>query len=338
MPIDVIDVTITTETTPISREGFGLPLILSGEKELEYTVYTDAADVATEFGSDSETAAIANRLKGQSPAPNRIAVIGVDYTAGTDTPSKLTDALNTEKDKGNFDWYFLLATEQGDDEVKALADYANSNNKFFAGSKDNNTILDEADMNNDRTLVLMHTEPTQYPAEGLIGIVAPQDPGSLTWAYQQVQGVTVSGFDDTETLDILDKNGNVIVKKSGMEFTYEGKTVGGEYADITRSKDFIKARIEEEVLFTTVNANKIPFTQAGVNQIVSAIESALRMAVNNGIIGIDADGNPEYEITAPGVDDIAESDRANRVLPNVEAVIRLAGAIHETKLNVVLTV
>lgn len=334
MPIDVIDVTIRTETTPISREGFGLPLIVSTEKEKDYTTYRAAADLEDEFGSDSKTADVGNMLFRQSPSPNRVAVIGVDST----DPTVIREKLNEEKDKGNFDWYFLLCIEQSEDVIKELADYASANNKFFAGSYDDKSILDESDLNNDRTFMLIHKEPDSYPAEGVIGKVAPQDPGSITWSFTQVDGVNPSGFDDTEMTDILDKNGNVIVKKSGMEFTYEGKTVGGEYADITRSKDFIKARIEEEVLFITVNAGKIPYTYTGINQILSAIETALMMAFNNGIIAEDEDGEPEFTLTAPDIDDIPESDRANRVLPNVEGEVRLAGAIHKTKLNVTLGV
>ena len=334
MAYKVIDVTIKTKATAVSREGFGLPLVVSTEKDEDYKVYTDASDVESDYGSDSDTVDLVGMLFGQSPRPPRVAVVGKDSTV----PSELRDKLNELKDEGNFEWYFLLCTDQSDDVIKELADYAGSNEKFFAASTSNIDILDESDLDNDRTFVLIHNNPDEYPAEGLIGVVAPQDPGSITWAYQQVQGAGVSGLEDTEIEDVLDKNGNVIIKKSGVEFVVEGKTVGGQYADITRSEDFLKARIEEEVLSTLINAGKIPYTETGISQVVSAIESAFEMAYDNGIIAEDEDGEAEFEVNAPSIDDTTETDRSNRVLPNVEAVARLAGAIHKIKLNVTLEV
>ena len=336
MPMDVIEVTITTELTPVTRQGFGMPFILSTEQAQDYEVYTSASDVSTAFGSDSNTAKMARAIFRQSPRPPRIAISGINYTAGTDPVSDLTTELDSQKDKGNFDWYFLTCTEQGIDEIKELASYASSNEKFFVGSYEDKAILDEADLNNDRTVILISQEHTEYPGEGLMGVIAPQDPGSVTWAYQQVNGANLSGFGTAELMDILDKNGNVIIKKSGMEYTLEGKTVSGDYADVTRTSDFLKARIEENVLSATVNAGKIPFTTEGINIIVSAIESAFKTVVNTGGIAVDADGEPEYEIQVPSIDDISETDRANRVLPNVEAEARIAGATHKTKVNVKL--
>ena len=54
------------------------------------------------------------------------------------------------------------------------------------------------------------------------------------------------------------------------------------------------------------------------------------------IIAVDADGNGIWDVDAPDAEDISDVDKGNRILPDVEFEVTLAGAIHEVSISGVL--
>jgi hypothetical protein len=78
----------------------------------------------------------------------------------------------------------------------------------------------------------------------------------------------------------------------------------------------------------------VPFTDAGVDVVRSALLAVTKQAVRVG--GFAAD--PAPQVIAPLVADVSDIDRAARRLPDVSVQGRLAGAIHETDIVVTISV
>jgi len=129
----------------------------------------------------------------------------------------------------------------------------------------------------------------------------------------------------TEFNNAIGKECNVYTEVGGVDITENGVVVSGEFIDIIRGTDWIQARIEENIFSALVNADKIPYTNAGIDVIKSRTSAILRQAIDNGILAAD----PAPVVTAPDVADISSTDKANRLLPDVEFTATYAGAIHK---------
>lgn len=75
-----VDIIIERETRPLTRAGFGLPLILGISADQEYTLVSDLDSLAedTAFGVGSPEYTIAQSIFMQNPRPPMIAVFGVE--------------------------------------------------------------------------------------------------------------------------------------------------------------------------------------------------------------------------------------------------------------------
>ncbi len=100
----------------------------------------------------------------------------------------------------------------------------------------------------------------------------------------------------------------------------------GEYIDIIRGVDWSEARIQELIYQVLINNIKVPFTDDGIQ----AVDSQLKAALQEGIdVGLYA----SYETTVPLAADVSATDKGNRLLPDVEFVAILAGAINKVQVN-----
>lgn len=323
-----VEVVITRETSAVTQAGFGKSLILSGEQEHPYTSYTGLESIAEDFGESTETYRLANRIFAQTPRPQEVAVLGVSYDSEMDDPTVLTSALN---ENAGEDFYFIHSTEQGENEILAISEWIDAQERMYFYSSDDPTIQEQ--LESDRTVPFIHTDPTSYPAAGWVGVCAPTEPGSITWKFKTINGILDPGYSTTEVNNIEDTGGNTYIRQGGILHTTPGQTSSGEWIDVIRSQDFVTARLREEVFRVLANAPKVPFTNAGIAMVTSAVESVLKTAYNNGIIADDEDGQPLYSVTAPKRHEVPVNDRANRTLPDVNFVFELAGAIHRVRVN-----
>lgn len=331
MSIRDVEVVITRERPTVTQTGFGIPLILATSKNHEFKTYTDLEDVVADFAEDTNAYKMAERILNQNPRPRQVAILGVRYNAGEDTPDVLVDTLNENKEQ---DFYFLLCEEQGEDEVLALAQWVEGQKRIYFYSSDNPTIHEG--LNSDRVVPLIHKKPETYPAEGWVGVCAPANPGSITWKFKTIAGIEESGYSTEEIDSIVESGGNLYIRQGGVLHTYDGRTTSGEWIDVIRSQDFIETRIKEEVFRTLVSVPKVPYSSAGTAQITSAVESVLQSAFDNGMIAEDEEGQPLYSVTAPSILDISPVDRANRVLPDVRFEFQLSGAVHKVRIRGVI--
>jgi len=326
-----VDVTITRQTKAVSEKGFGLPLVLATSKNLGYKVYTDIDQVTTDFATTTEEYKLLSRMFGQNPRPAEIAVFGVQYDNAMDTPETLVTALN-DLVKTNNDFYYLVSVEQGDEEITALAEWISTQDKIYAVSTSSDTLYTTLSGLYDNVFVLVHDQPRQYPAEGLVAQLAPLPIGSYTWTFKTIHGVTPAAYDDTKINDIHDHNACTYIRESGVDITSHGVATSGEYMDIVQSMHFLKARLAEAVFQLLAKNPKIPYTDAGIAMVVAEVDKVLKQAFRQGIIA-DENGEPLYSITVPKRADIPANTRAQRILPNIEWTATIAGAVEKVEIR-----
>jgi hypothetical protein len=329
-----VSVAISRQTKPIAQAGFGVPLILSFDKDFSYKEYTDITGIATDFGNTSNTYKLASAIFSQSPVVEKIAVYGTLATEGTTSMATITGKLDTLR-LSQDDWYYLTCTGHADATIVALAAWNEANKKFYFTSTSNKALANT--LNAERTVVMVHPTPAQFPGEAWVGVGAPRQLGAFTWTFKTLNGIDPSGYNQTDINTIETNRASTYIKEGGVNITSNGVTTSGEYIDIIQGQDYITSSMTSSIFGLLVNTDKIPYTVGGIAMIVAELEKALKDAADLGIIAKDADDNPLFTVETPDLNSILNTDKANRVLPNVNWSATIAGAVEDVDINGVLT-
>lgn len=176
-------------------------------------------------------------------------------------------------------------------------------------------------MGMDRTAIMFSfTADSEFPEAAWVGPQIVEVPGSNTWEYKSLTGVSVSRLTDSQ-VNLLESRGyNYYIRIKGVNVTRRGKVAENEWVDVMILVDWLYARIQEQIFFRLANSRKIPYTDAGAVIIENEIRSVLAQARANG--GID-----QYTVTSPRVLSIPEMQRAARVMGDFTFDARLAGAV-----------
>lgn len=330
-----VDVQITRETKPISEKGFGLPLVLATSKAVAYKEYTGIEDVAIDFAEGTEEYNLFSRMFGQNPRPTEIAVHGIVYDSLTDEPTLLTAALN-DLIKTHNDFYYVVSTEQGDDEITALAEWTNTQDKLYGATTTNVTLAETLKGTYDNCFLVVHDQPLKYVAEGLLSTCAPRTIGSFTWTFKNVQGVPAVAYDNTKINQVHAANASTYINEAGVLMNSHGVVTSGEYIDVIQSVHFLKARLAESVFRLLALKEKVPYTDSGIALVVAEVEKVLNQGFKQGIIA-DEEGVPLYTIKVPKRNEILKNTIAQRILPDVSWTAVIAGAVEKVEIKGVLT-
>lgn len=241
-------------------------------------------------------------------------------------------------------WYAATIESHMTADVLAVAGFIEAQKKIFGTSSQASDVKTAVTtdlfsqlqaLNYMRTFgVWSATADTQYPECAWIGYQLQEQPGSNTWAYKALAGVTVSKLTPTESTNIKNKNGSTYEVIGGTASTIGAKMFGGEWIDVMVFVDWLEARMTERLWFRLRNSKKIPYTAAGATM----IETEIRAQLNDGIrVGGLAD-SPAPTVFIPDVLSVSPNDRANRVFSGITFEARLAGAIHFVKIQGTVTV
>jgi len=304
------------------------------------TAVVSSPRVITITGAVVDTAVVLTVLTvtgGATQANIALAITQYEDALATDVESLIAAA------QVDNDWYGLSAYTHVKADILLLAAWIQPQRKLYgtatldsdvvtSAATDIGTALKAAGY--DRTFIVYSLDAANFPEGAWMGAVLPHNPGSITWKFKSLAGITVDTLTDTEKSNADGKNVNTYTVVGGSNITEEGKTCEGTFIDIIRSVDWIQARIQETTFSSFVNSPKIPFTNDGVSIIVNGITSVLELAESPAFNIITND--PKFIVTAPLVSAVSVNDRANRILPNVTFEAVLAGAIH--KVTVIGTV
>src|SRR5690606_1327933 len=335
MPLTDVEIVITDQTRPLTQRGFGLPLIFGTTKAHAYKEYTSLPAVAEDFQPTDPEYLAAQAIFRQSPNPGRVAIYSIDRT--TPTPGDLATALNQLVQQHN-DWYWLVFAprQQQESDLEDLGDWVSAADKMFVCTNESGMtaaqIVAQAQaINRSRAIYFAPTKPDDYPDAALVGRMAPLQPGSATFKFKTLDGITEAGFTTTEIGQLHDAGVITYASKFGVLQTSEGFVTDKTYADIQLAKDWLKARMEERISRVLFVNEKIPYDNIGIAQIVEPIKTTLQQATALGIVARADDGTGLLTVRAPRREDVDHNDRENRILPDVYWDAVLAGAVQRVR-------
>lgn len=254
----------------------------------------------------------------------------VDVTADPGTAADLA-AILLENDT----WYGLAVDADSAAINEAASNWMESNERAFVCSTsdsdvDTSSTTDVASVIQDagrlRTAVFFDPRTvSNFPALRTAGRQYSFTPGLSHWVYKQISGWAATGLTPTQRGHLDGKNVNYVVSSGGITSTRGGKVSGGEWLDIVRLVDFIRARLQEDLFTQQLNNEKIAYTDRGIQAVLAVIGGRLR-----GTNGIAASS---VVVTGPEASAVPQGDRNNRLLSGVEFSARLEGAILSTNIT-----
>ena len=269
----------------------------------------------------------------------------IEMTHAEPATTLATDLDAIQLENGN--WYALVTLYNSDAYVKAAAAWIESAEapKIYACDLSNSETVTLADGGGDtaddlqtsaygRTFVCYHPSPADMFGAAWLGRVLPLDPGSETWKFKTLSGVNPVTSTSTHRVNLRAKKANTYQTVAGRNITWEGSMCDGDFIDTTRGIDWLEDDMTKAVFAALARADKIPYTNAGVALIENEIRGSLNRAVAAGILSDD----PAPVITVPKVADVAQNDRALRLLPDVKWSGTLQGAIHKVEISGVISV
>lgn len=259
-------------------------------------------------------------------------------TAGTGFATELASAKATLGESV----YGLLIDGYSETEINLAATFAEANQMLFLGLSTDAEIYDSADTADvasdlqdasfNRSAVVFTRNPTGDAAAAWLGLMLGQTPGSATWAYKTLAGVSADVLSATHFTNARDKGALLYTTDRGVAHTWDGSAASGRFFDITHGVDFLKADIETRVYQQLLNAPKIPFNATGLSIIESAIRAALGASESSGLI------EPGWTVTMPSLTGYSSVDKAARILRTVTFSATLSGAVHEVTVAGTLTI
>lgn len=272
----------------------------------------------------------------------------------TETAADLYAALIEENAS---DWYFLTTNDHTETFVLAMAATVEASEnsdypkQYHLSLADTNILTPLTDPPVDipaklldfgyvRTVWQWHQDAdTLFPEVANTCYNGQFQAGSTTWKFMvNLKGVNPVRDPLTGKLlttarqgYIADRNGNWQGIERDIRFAHGGKTVGGEWIDTIRGKDWLNDQIEKRLLDLLLNqvGSKLSFVEADYLKIEGVINKILQEAVGFKFLS--------GYIPASAPRDISFGDQAARILRNVNWTGYLAGAIHFIVVNGVLT-
>ena len=243
---DIVEVNITRQTTSVAVAAFNVPLILSqfatNKTTTAFTrarVYGSVAEMASDGWTSSDAVyKIANAIFSQNPSVNKIVVGRKDSNDAT-----VDAALNAIANENN-DWYGIVVDQSLVSSFADVASWVETAKKFAifwitdvnaydpSKSTDLASVLKLA--NRNRSAVVWHATPAggaDYPDAAWMGEGFPYEPGTSTWAYKTLNGVTPDTLLASQETALKNKNCNYYMTVGGVSITQEGKVASGEYID-----------------------------------------------------------------------------------------------------------
>lgn len=345
---DIVEVNITRQTTSVAVAAFNVPLILSqfatNKTTTAFTrarVYGSVAEMASDGWTSSDAVyKIANAIFSQNPSVNKIVVGRKDSNDAT-----IDAALNAIANENN-GWYGIVVDQALVSSFADVASWVETAKKFAifwitdvnaydpSKSTDLASVLKLA--NRNRSAVVWHATPAggaDYIDAAWMGEGFPYEPGTSTWAYKTLNGVTPDTLLASQETALKNKNCNYYMTVGGVSITQEGKVASGEYIDIIIGTDWIEARLREAVYSALVNNRKIPYDDTGIAMIEGLVKGVLNEAASKGILQADS-----IAVTVPKYADIPQADKLARKLPDVKFSALYQGAIHSVTINGTISV
>lgn len=240
-------------------------------------------------------------------------------------------------------WYAVVNPFNSRAELAAIAAWVEGQLKLFLATTQDTAVMTAAydatgaaDVGSDlhrlnyaRTALMYHPNSASFAGAAWAGKCLPLDPGSETWKFKTLGGVAATTLTATQRNNLRAKFVNWYETLAGVSVTQDGVVSDAEFIDVIRGRDWLQARLREDLFSRLVNARKLPFTDAGIAVIEAAVRARLKNAVDVGFLA----SNPAPTVTVPLAANVSQVDKANRYLANVLFDATIAGAIHKLQIK-----
>jgi hypothetical protein len=338
---EVVNVTITRDSVGITRADFGTILIIGdsqpGLGDVMRT-YTSLTDVLEDYEDSDDEYIMASKIFAQAIKTDKIR-IGQLSTGPAET---FLEAYNRFNLGFGDQFYAVVITSTATPDILSIAAAVETDSKIFAVVSSDpdiksdipNNVLDQLyDLGYNRTFLMFVDDNDNWVNAAWLGRMLPLQPGSATWAYKDLVGVSDrSILNSVERNNVKQKNGNYYTNLAGANVTFIGVMVSGEYIDVIHGLDWLEAFIQENIAQLLISAPKIPYNNNGIGLIENSLRASLQEAVNRGII------NQDFIITVPDILTVSPANKADRLLSDVKFIATLTGAIQNIVINGSVTV
>ncbi len=267
----------------------------------------------------------------------------------------------------NDNWYGLSIISRTQADQLEVAGWAEARLKIFGTASNESDIANVSAATDTtslgaqlkaaayaRTFYFYHTladgtSGDQWIEAGAFGKLLTVDPDveTQTLKFKTIAGVTVDNLTATQRLNIIGtedspqsgKNGNVYTAVKGKNIIQSGMVAAGEWIDIILGRDWLKVRMEEDILQELTTELKIPFTAPGIAVVGGLVRQRLTLGIGTGFLAFDDTLGPQgFLVDTPDISDVSATDKANRILKNVTFSATVAGAIHAIRISGTLSV
>jgi hypothetical protein len=359
----IVQVTITQATTFPSIASFNLPIIAAPFTISSVTpnfttrtaLYTGLTALATQFGTNSPVYTKAAAMFSQNPSIQQF-MVGRKLSGG-DGSDNWTQAL-TAMAAENPAFYGVIVADSVYANQQLVAAWVEANNRLcILASADaaiptaaGGEIATYCQTQSYKRTGVFYDPLANAGAAGddnvdaaMMGQQFPYAPGSQNWAYKTLAGATPWAYtSDTAVSYVLGKNASAYMGISGVNVVRGGTVGSGSYFDVQWGLDWLQARIQQRIFGALTSNAKVPFTDSGIDVVITQLKAALQEGVQNGILGspgADVKGNPipAFIVAAPLASSVYGASKATRTLPSVTFTAYLQGAINIVQINGTVT-
>lgn len=251
-------------------------------------------------------------------------------------------AIQLEDDE----WYALYTLYNSRAYVNAAAAHVQTQKKIYLadssttksvtlaiGSRDD-LLGDLFDSGWSRVAGSWHASPAAMPGVAWLGRVLPTEPGSATWKFKQVTGVTPSTLTTTQRNNLRARKANWYERVAGVAIFSEGTTADGDFIDVTRNTDFLEDEMSKNVYEILASNDIVPYSDEGIAVVENGMRGTLQICVDKGILR----SSPAPDVEVPKMSEISDANIAGRVLPDMKFSGKIRGAVHKVNITGVLSV
>ncbi len=310
---------------------------------------------------------------GQSPTPTTIYIAPIQTvtTPATDGHGEATTAPESavetlRRAMGTSGWYVACTAGVDKAEYEKIAAYIETQRKMFVYTELDCFPKAGEERGEDENLVKSSVGGVYFRTVGVYGRVSTDQTdeeipeankylnvaftakwlnyssGSETSAFKTLASVYPSKLSTDEMKALEAKNLCYFITVGSKNVTMRGITVGGEWADIIRFRDWLQNDMQIRVVNLFITNPKIPYTDNGIALVQNQMIASLKAGQAAGGIPeseFDEDGNeiPGFQTSVPLASSLTASEKASRKLTKCKFKARLAGAIHFAELKGSLT-
>lgn len=347
---EFVDINVLVEAATPDRFNFGNYLgvfdhsVTANRIDGPYTSVAEVVAAGFTLLAEPEVYYWATSVFSQDDAVDAIYIGRED--AGDANWTATMDAIEAYAVANGLDWYGTTIESRVKADIALVAAWIEARRKIFLyQSADSDVLTGAAGNINDVTKVAgykrsfgVYHATSAGAANGYLdgawassglGMNLDAPGGRGIWAYRTLEGITYDAVTSAQASNIYADNGNIYGRNLGLSFTSKGTMAAGVpyFVDVQTTIDWVKTRLEEDILAYFVSQNVVPYTNAGINGIRGVIKNRLDIGITNGHF------SPDFTpvVNLPNVEDVSSANKAARLLQGSASAV-FAGGIQKLDL------